>query len=258
MTWAATMTDLNEHFRKLGFRSSPEALEALIIRATRTQQEPAELLKELCALEIGERDTINLQRRVRYATMGTFKEVARFDWNHPRKIPRDLYDTLCTTEFLKEGHNVLFRGQSGVGKTTLAKNLGHLALAKGYQIRFTTLSDLLVDLLRQDSIPAFQRRIRRYTRPHLLIIDELGYLPADAKAADALYHVLAARHEKRSTVMTTNLPFKEWTTIFPNASCVTALVDRFAQRCHVVDIDAESWRERDANEFKKKGSPRKT
>ena len=109
-----------------------------------------------------------------------------------------------------------------------------------------------MDLLRQDSIPGFQRRLRRYTRPHLLIIDELGYLPADAKAADALYHVLAARHEKRSTLMTTNLPFKEWTTIFPNASCVNALVDRFAQRCHVLDIDADSWRARDATEFKKK------
>ena len=246
------MTDLISNLRKLGFRSPTDALEGFLARATTKAMAPEPLLNALCALESNERDSFNLQRRMRHATMGTYKELARFDWSHPRKAPHDLYDQLCTMEFLKEGDNVLLRGQSGVGKTTLAKNLGHLALAKGFLVRFTTLSDLLVDLLRQDSIPGFQRRLRCYTRPHLLIIDELGYLPADAKAADALYHVLAARHEKRSTLMTTNLPFKEWTTIFPNASCVNALVDRFAQRCHVLDIDADSWRARDATEFKKK------
>lgn len=251
------MSELISLLRKLGFRAPDVALETLLNRTDRNKPELTKPLEELCALEVRERDTINLQRRGRVAAMGTFKDLARFDWNHPRKISRELFEQLGTTEFIREGHNVLIRGQSGVGKTTLAKNLGHLALAKGYQIRFTTLSALLVDLLRQDSIPGFQRRLRRYTRPHLLIIDELGYLPADAKAADALYHVLADRHERRSTLMTTNLAFKEWTTIFPNASCVTALVDRFAQRCHVMDIDADSWRAKEAGEFRNKKPPKK-
>ena len=93
-------------------------------------------------------------------------------------------------------------------------------------------------------MPAFDRRVRRYTRPDLLILDELGYLPCDSRAADILYAIVSRRHERASTIITTNLAFKQWGTVFPGAACVVALVDRFAQHCHVVDIEADSWRQK--------------
>jgi DNA replication protein DnaC len=150
---------------------------------------------------------------------------------------------------------VLLRGQSGVGKTMLAKNLGHAALLAGKTVLFTTLAGALADLLQQESLPAFERRLKRYTRPSLLILDELGYLPCDSRAADILYNIISRRHEQRSTVISTNLAFKQWGTVFPGAACVVALVDRFNQHCHKVDIDADSWRDR--HSFERDDSPEK-
>jgi len=141
-------------------------------------------------------------------------------------------------------------GPTGVGKTTLAQNLGLAALQKGYKVRFTTLASALADLMKQESLPALERRLRRYSTPHLLIVDELGYLPCDGRSADLLYNVVSRRHELRSLVLTTNLSFKQWGTIFPGAACVAALVDRFVQHCHVIDIDADSWRQKEAEDFK--------
>jgi DNA replication protein DnaC len=140
-----------------------------------------------------------------------------------------------------------------VGKTMLAKNLGLAALLAGRTVRFVTLAAALADLLQQESMPAFERRLKRYIRPDVLVLDELGYLPCDSRAADILYNIISRRHEQRSTVITTNLAFKQWGTVFPGAACVVALVDRFAQHCHRVDIDADSWR--DSHSFARDDSP---
>jgi DNA replication protein DnaC len=88
-------------------------------------------------------------------------------------------------------------------------------------------------------------RMRRYVQPDVLILDELGYLPQDVRAADALYNVIVRRHERASTIITTNLAYKQWAQEFPSAACIGALVDRFAQHCQVIDIDADTWRGRD-------------
>jgi DNA replication protein DnaC len=117
--------------------------------------------------------------------------------------------------------------------------------------RFSTLAAPLADLLQQESLPAFERRLKRYLHPDLLVLDKLGYLPCDTRAADLLYNIVSRRHESRSTVITTNLSFKQWGSVFPGAACVVALVDRFAQHCHRVDIDADSWR--DTHNFDRDG-----
>jgi DNA replication protein DnaC len=228
---------------QLGFRTPHDALTAFLTHAHKNRLGPTESIEQLLELERRTRETANLARRTQFACLGKFKPLDRFDWAHPRKIDRPLWDQLVGLEFLRNAQNVLLRGPSGVGKTMLAQNLGHTALISGYSVRFGTLAVVLADLLQQESIPAFERRLKRYTQPHLLILDELGYLPCDSRAADILYNLISRRHEHRSTMITTNLPFKQWSQVFPGAASVVALVDRFAQHCHRLDIEADSWRD---------------
>jgi DNA replication protein DnaC len=251
-----TATDPAEALRVLGFRASTEALRALLAHATKSKLSPAQVCLELSTLEKRERDARNLAARAKSATLGPVKPLDRFDWTHPRAIERELFEDLHQTlGFLERGENVLLRGQAGVGKSTLAKHLGLAALAAGHTVRFTTLAGTLADLLRYDTIPAIERRLRRYTAPDLLILDELGYVPCDADAADLLFRIISKRHEARAVVITTNLAYKQWGTVFGDAPCLGALVDRFAQHCHVLDIDADSWRDKERLE-KKSRSPR--
>jgi DNA replication protein DnaC len=241
--------DIVDMLRKIGLRASHEAIDALLVHATKTKLGPAQLVEQLCQVEQREREARNLARRAKMATLGSPKPLDRFDWNHPRSVDRALYEHLYESlDFVRRGDNVLFRGQAGVGKTTLAQSLGLRALERGYTVRYSTLPAALADLLRQESLPATERRLRRYTSPDLLILDELGYVPCDSRAADLLFHIVSRRHERRSVVVTTNLAYKQWGTVFHDASCLAALVDRFAQHCHTIDIDADSWRHKEAQE----------
>jgi DNA replication protein DnaC len=238
--------DIADLLRSLGVRISREALLALLAHATNARLSPNQTLEELAGVARKERDQRNLKARTKAATIGAFKPLAHFDWNHPRAIQRELVDDLCRLDFVAKGHNVLLRGPSGVGKTMLAQNLAMLALEHGYTVRFTTLSAALADLLKQESMPALERRLRKYTAPTLLVLDEIGYLPCTRQSADLLYNIISRRHETRSLVLTTNLPFKQWNTVFPGAACVSAMIDRFVQHCHILDIDADSWRQKEA------------
>lgn len=238
------MIDLCGNLHKLGLRISRDALDALLQHAAKSKLSHTRLLEELFAIEQRERESRNLARRMKMATLGSATPLDRFDWNHPRAIDKDLYEYLLSFAFLRAGENVLLRGPAGVGKTTLAKNLGLRALGAGHSVLFCTVPAALADLLRQESLPATERRLRRYTSPDLLILDELGYIPCDTRAADLLFHIVSRRHEARSIVLTTNLPYKQWGSVFKEASCLGALVDRFAQHCHTLDIDADSWRQK--------------
>jgi DNA replication protein DnaC len=238
------MADLHDSLAHLGLRVAREALDALLIHAQKSKLSPTQLLEELVAIEQREREARNLARRAKEAKLGTPMTLDRFDWHHPRAIDRDLYQHLLTLEFLRRGDNVLFRGPAGVGKTTLAQNLGLCALERGHTVLFSTLPAALADLMRQESLPAVERRLRRYTSPDLLILDELGYIPCDTRAADLFFHIVSRRHEHKPIVLTTNLSYKQWTSVFKDASCLGALVDRFAQHCHTLDIDADSWRQK--------------
>ena len=227
----------------IGIRTPQEALAALLAHAQKSRLGPVQTLEQLVLVEQRTRDAANLVARDRAAHLGVVTPLDRFDWAHPRQIDRVLYERLLTLDFVDRGENVLLRGQSGVGKTQLAQCLGLAALERGYSVRFGSLAAALADLLKQESLPALERRLRHYLRPSLLIIDEIGYLPCDTRAADLLFNIVSRRHEHRSIVVTTNLSFKQWGTVFPGAACLVALVDRFAQHCHVVDIDADSWRD---------------
>lgn len=236
-------TDIADGLRGLGMCASREAILALLAHATKGRMSPAQVVEQIVLLERRERDARNLASRTKKAALGAMKALDRFDWSFPRVIDRPGYEQLLTLDFAARGHNVLFRGGSGVGKSTLAQNLGQCALENGKSVRFSSVNEALADLLKQESLPAVERRLKRYTSPDILILDELGYLPGDARSGDLLYTIISRRHERASTIITTNLAYKQWGTIFPGAACVVALVDRFAQHCRVFDIDGDSWRD---------------
>ncbi len=236
--------DLGARLRRLGFRVRGDAVTSFLGHVHKSRLGPTETVEQLVDLEERARAAVNLARRTRFACLGSFKTLDRFDWSHPEKIDRSLVEHLAELDFVAKGENVLLKGGSGLGKTMIAQNLAHAALAAGFTVRFSTLAAALADLLGQESMPAFERRLRRYTRPDLLVLDELGYLPCDTRAADLLYNIISRRHEQRSTIITTNLPFKQWGNTFPGAACVVALVDRFAQHCHRLEILGESYRDK--------------
>jgi DNA replication protein DnaC len=243
--------DVTAALGALGLRTSPDALSALITHLTTSRASPMQTLEQLVTLERRERDARNLARRTKTATLGAVPALDRFDWSHPRSIDRNKYEELLEHAYLGRAENVLFRGPSGVGKTMLTQNLCLAALEKGHSVLFTTLAAALADLSRQDSLPALERRLKRYTRVDLLALDELGYVPCDNRAADLLYSIISRRHEQRSTIISTNLSYKMWGTVFPGAACVAALIDRFAQHCCTIDIDADSWRNPDTRAARK-------
>ncbi len=138
--------------------------------------------------------------------------------------------------------SVIFIGDSGTGKTMLATALAVCACHQGRRVRFTTLAGLANELQEAQGNRELARVIGRYARIELLLCDELGYLALPDGAAELVFQVLSERHERGSLIITTNLPFGEWTKVFPDARLAKAVVDRLTHRAHIIDTGNESWR----------------
>ena len=214
-------------------------------------------LAEMIEWEEHERARRGLERRLKRARLGTFKPLADFDWSWPKRIDREQIEDLLRFDWLARAHNVVLVGPNGVGKTLLAKNLVHQAVLGGATARFLTASELLNTLAEQDSSISLRRKLAMYTRPHLLAIDELGYLSYDTRHADLLFEVVSRRYEHKSILITTNKPFGEWGEVFPNATTVVTLVDRLVHRCEVVPIDGASYRLKEAKATAKRRQQRR-
>jgi DNA replication protein DnaC len=245
-TISGTMPDLAESLRALGLWLLADELDDFIARATKNRNSVRQVLEDVARLELQERARKSVERRLRRSRIGRFKPMADFDWEWPTKIDRGTVERVLTMNFMDRAENVILVASQGLGKTMLAKNLVHAAAQRGANAVFTTASDLLLDLSKQETARALERRLRYYTQPGVLAIDEVGYLSYDNHAADLLFQIVSRRYERRSIVLTTNLAFSEWNTVFPNAACATALIDRLTHHAEIVTMTGESYRKREA------------
>ena len=240
------MNDLAPALKALGLHATAEGLDDLLATATERRLAPRALLEHVVRTETAERAQRSLERRTLRSRIGTFKPIADFDWSWPRKIDRSLIERALELDFLRDGRNLILLGPNGVGKTMLVKNIAYQAVLGGYSVLFRTAAELLDDV-HCDSPELRRRRIAAYTRPQLLCLDEIGYLSYDDHAADLLYKVINPRYEKRrSLIVTTNLAFKDWNSVFPNATCIVTLIDRLTHHADVTAIEADSYRRRES------------
>ncbi|MBO0722051.1 MAG: ATP-binding protein [Blastocatellia bacterium] len=234
--------DLNARLAHLGLRSTADGLDDLIARATRHQLSPFALIEEIVRLEIAGRTSRKTQRLLSAARIGRFKPMVDFNWNWPESIDRDLIERSLSLEFVREGRNLIMIGNNGLGKTMIAQNIASAAVTAGFSVLFRTASALLDDLGCCDSPQLRRRKLNFYARPQLIVIDELGYLSYDTHAADLLFEVVNRRYERSSLLLTTNKIFSNWNEIFPNAACITTLLDRLTHHADVAIIKGKSWR----------------
>jgi DNA replication protein DnaC len=205
-------------------------------------------ISTLLDIEEQERTSRSLARRSSKAKLGQFRPIAEFNWRWPKKIDRKLIEQLFNLDFVGERENVLIIGESGVGKTMIAKNLALSAITEGRTALFTTAMAMLNDLAGQESGAALARRIRHYARPDVLVIDEIGYLASTAEHANLLFEVITERYDKNPIILTSNMPFTQWGDVFPGAACVVALIDRLIHKAHIISIEADSYRLKEAKE----------
>jgi DNA replication protein DnaC len=220
-----------------------ENFEPLAREAARQSWGHQNYLDRLLEGECQRREINSIARRVKNAHFPVPKALEEFNWNWPKKINRPLVQNLFRLAFLEDHSNVIFIGGVGIGKTHLATALGRQACEKGHNVLFTTAVDIVNTLAAAQIAHNLRKELKRYTRPDLLIVDELGYLPIDKLGADLLFQVFSQRYERNSTVLTTNKPYKHWASIFNNdTTLASAVLDRLLHHAETVVIDGLSYR----------------
>jgi len=229
---------LAEALSRLGLDHAASLLEAAQQKAIARNKSLISLLDHLVREELRSRAKAALKR----AAIFPLTTIDTYDFGYPKQIERALVSRAATLDFIREKANVVFVGPSGVGKTHLANALGQLACLRGFRVRFVLAADLVNELVASQSRNTLARRLAAWAAPDLLLIDELGYLSFDARGADLLYQVINRRYQRSSTVITTNMPFKDWGKLFHNAAAASAIADRLVHRGILVRITGKSKR----------------
>ena len=242
-----TNEELSAKLKSLRLHYTAENLEAMM--GTLEKKNPREALSHLATIENIEKKNRSLNRRMTEARIGRFKRMEDFNWKHPTEVNRPKIESLLSGDFTSNGKNLVIIGTQGLGKTMIARNIGAVAVQQGHTVRFVTASKLVADLLSAGH--NLESRLRYYSRVELLIIDELGYLSYQDKAADMLFEVVSRRYETAPIVLTTNLAFAQWPEIFPGAACVSAILDRLIHHCEIIQIKGPSYRKTQSGSKKK-------
>jgi DNA replication protein DnaC len=184
-----------------------------------------------------------IERRIRLARFPVVKTLEQFQWNWPEKINQMQVKHLFRLNFIVNKANAILLGGVGLGKTHLATALGYEACLRGYSVLFTTAVDVINSLSADQTAGQLKNGLKKYLKPSLLILDELGYLPIDKRGADLLFQVISKRYENGAVLLTSNRAYKDWPKIFNNdATLTSAILDRLLHHADTVVIEGKSYR----------------
>jgi DNA replication protein DnaC len=220
--------------------------EALAGDAGAQHRSHVDYLGRLIEGEAHRREDRSIARRIALARFPVLKTLDQFEWSWPSQINRLQIQNLFRLNFIEASANVIFLGGVGPGKSHLSIALGHTACLRGYPVLFANAVDIINPVNAAYAHGGLKRELRRYVKPLLLIVDELGYLPIDKQGADALFQIISQRYEKGATIINSNRAFKHWAEIFNHDTTLTsALLDRVLHHAETVVIEGRSYRMKD-------------
>lgn len=206
---------------------------------------PTYLLR-LAERELIDRERRATERRIKEATFPVLKTIETFDFAAQPSLNEPLVRELLRGEYIGKRENLLLVGNPGTGKTHLAIALGFAACTQGKRVRFMTTTGLVTQLLEQRETRTLQRLHKQLERLDVLLLDELGYVPFSKTGAELLFDVVSRAYERTSLIVTTNLPFEQWTEVLGSERLTGALLDRLTHRVHILEANGESYRLTDA------------
>ena len=245
---------LQHHLKTLKLPTMLREHESAARRCAAENVDHLGFLLQLCERELLDRERRASDRRLKAARFPTYKTLDDFDFKAQPSLNKLLVTELLRGEYLDKRENVLLVGGSGTGKTHLATALGVAACGQGRRVRFFQVTQLITHLLEAREERELLRLKKQLTRLDLLILDELGYVPASKVGAELLFDVISTPYERQSLIVTTNLPFENWTEVLGSERLTGPTLDRLTHRCHILEANGESYRLRDATRRRTNGS----
>ena len=203
-------------------------------------------LLQLCEMELLDREKRSAQRRLRFARFPNHKTLDNFKFESQPSLNRLLVAELMRCQYIEQRASVILIGNPGTGKTHVATALAMEACHRGYQVRFYRVTELVTQLMEAREERQLLRMKAQLAKLDLLVLDELGYVPASKIGAELLFDVISTAYERQSVIVTTNLPFGQWTEVLGSERLTGAVLDRLTHRCHILEATGESYRLKDA------------
>lgn len=236
------MQRIGENLKRLKLPKIHERLEALLQEATQRELSYSELVDRMLAEEVAAKTDKAIGLRTKLARFPYVKTLEAFDFKYQPSLDEKQIRELATCRFLENGENLVLLGPPGVGKTHLAVGLGLKAIAAQYRVLFTSATALIATLAKAHAENRLEEKLKVYTVPKLLIVDEIGYIPIDQLGANLFFQLISRRYERGPMILTSNQSFAHWGEIFGDQVLATAILDRILHHCVTVSIRGESFR----------------